>query len=290
MFFRIMAVCLAVEGAAAFFRWQNDGLMITRLEVVSPRLPQSLDGLKLVQVADLHNKEFGVGQSRILGMIRQERPGLILLSGDLIDKRRTTAETMEPARELLAGAAAIAPTCFVAGNHEAVVPFYPQLRRLGEEAGAVCLDGKLLRIGEGADHLAVIGLPSPLLMGEEAFARRLKELREEAGEDFTLLLSHHPEKIPLYKEAGVDLALCGHAHGGQFRLPVVGGLYAPGQGVLPRYTAGLYPLEGTGQMAVSRGLGNSRFPLRLFNRPQLLSITLRRQSDVGSSLCEGPNR
>ena len=276
MFFPILAACLAVEGSVAFLRWQNNGLTVTRLEVTSPRLPQALEGFVLVQAADLHNKTFGVGQSRILGLIRQERPRLILFSGDQIDKRRTTPQTMAPALELLAGAAAIAPTVFVAGNHEAAVPFYPRLRRLGEEAGAVCLDGKLLWVGEGPGRMAVIGLPSPLLIGEEAFARQLEALRRQAGDAFTLLLSHHPEQLPRYRRAGVDLALCGHAHGGQFRLPGIGGLYAPGQGVLPRYTAGLYPLEGAGQMAVSRGLGNSRFPLRLGNRPQLLSITLRR--------------
>ena len=112
-------------------------------------------------------------------------------------------------------------------------------------------------------------------------------LKAEAEGEFTLLLSHHPELAPLYGQAGLDLVFTGHAHGGQIRLPLVGGLFAPGQGIFPRYTAGAYPLEGGGRMVVSRGLGNSRFPQRLFNRPQLVAVTLRRENRQGeeSSLC-----
>ena len=77
-----------------------------------------------------------------------------------------------------------------------------------------------------------------------------------------------------YAAAGADLVFCGHAHGGQIRLPAVGGLFAPGQGPLPEYTAGLYQAEET-TMLVSRGLGNSVFPLRVFNRPEITALTLR---------------
>jgi predicted MPP superfamily phosphohydrolase len=90
---------------------------------------------------------------------------------------------------------------------------------------------------------------------------------------FNLLLAHHPEYIGNYVCAGAGLVFSGHAHGGQFRLPLIGGLYAPGQGVLPTYDAGLYSLGNT-QMIVSRGLGNSRFPFRLNNRPDLVVAAL----------------
>ena len=91
---------------------------------------------------------------------------------------------------------------------------------------------------------------------------------------FSILLAHRPEFAPDYAAAGFDLALCGHAHGGQIRLPVLGGLYAPGQGVLPHYDSGLYDVDGM-TLAVSRGLGNSVFPFRVNNRPELVLLTVR---------------
>ena len=90
----------------------------------------------------------------------------------------------------------------------------------------------------------------------------------------TLLLAHEPQYLQSHAAAGADLVFCGHAHGGQIRLPAVGGLFAPGQGPLPEYTAGLYQAEET-TMLVSRGLGNSVFPLRVFNRPEITALTLR---------------
>ena len=286
LFWTIVAICLAVEAAGAFLWWQNNGLTVTHLEIRSPRLPAAWDGAVVVHLSDLHNKAFGVEQCRLLGQIRPLRPRLILATGDLIDKRRTTASAFAPAAEFLSGAARIAPTYFTAGNHEGTVSFYPLLRRAGEEGGAVCLDGKSLHL----DGLALLGLPSPRLWNgdQERFCRELAQLKAEAEGEFTLLLSHHPELAPLYGQAGLDLVFAGHAHGGQIRLPLVGGLFAPGQGIFPRYTAGAYPLEGGGRMVVSRGLGNSRFPQRLFNRPQLVAVTLRRENRQGeeSSPCQ----
>ena len=92
---------------------------------------------------------------------------------------------------------------------------------------------------------------------------------------FTALLSHRPELFSVYRAAGVDLALCGHAHGGQFRIPLLGGVIAPDQGLFPKYSEGLYREEGKA-MVVSRGLGNSSVPIRLNNRPEVVKIVLKR--------------
>ena len=93
------------------------------------------------------------------------------------------------------------------------------------------------------------------------------------GDGFQLLLSHRPEFMDMYVRYDIDLVLSGHAHGGQFRLPFLGGLYAPSQGFFPKYDAGLFEEENT-KMIVSRGIGNSAFPLRFNNRPELVLITL----------------
>ena len=93
-------------------------------------------------------------------------------------------------------------------------------------------------------------------------------------EGYQILLAHRPETLTQYAQTGIDLVFCGHAHGGQFRLPW-GGVIAPNQGFFPKITAGIYRQDGT-QMVVSRGLGNSWIPIRLFNRPEVLLVTLRR--------------
>jgi predicted MPP superfamily phosphohydrolase len=101
-----------------------------------------------------------------------------------------------------------------------------------------------------------------------------EQLRELAGTDgFTILLSHRPEYFWRYAESGIDLTLSGHAHGGQFRLPLIVGLYAPGQGAFPAYDSGVYTYQNA-NMVVSRGIGQSSFPLRFNNRPELVIITL----------------
>jgi predicted MPP superfamily phosphohydrolase len=94
------------------------------------------------------------------------------------------------------------------------------------------------------------------------------------GEDYTVLLSHRPELFDVYVQNGVDLVLSGHAHGGQFRVPFLGGLVAPNQGLFPQYDGGVYK-SGKTTMIVSRGIGNSAFPFRINNRPELVIVELK---------------
>ena len=91
---------------------------------------------------------------------------------------------------------------------------------------------------------------------------------------YAILLSHRPELFETYAACGVDLVLSGHAHGGQFRLPFIGGLIAPNQGLFPKYDAGLFT-DGNTNMIVSRGIGNSIIPIRFNNRPEIVLLELR---------------
>ena len=101
-------------------------------------------------------------------------------------------------------------------------------------------------------------------------------LDEEDG--YTILLSHRPELFEVYAENNIDLIFSGHAHGGQFRIPFVGGLIAPNQGLFPKYDAGIYE-EGNTTMVVSRGIGNSIVPFRINNRPEIVLVELASQAD-----------
>ena len=128
---------------------------------------------------------------------------------------------------------------------------------------------RTLRCGD--DRITLLGMDCPY--GDEDYPFYLYDLAEES-EGFKLLLSHHPEQFHNYADAGIHLSLCGHTHGGQMRLPKIGGVIAPHQGFFPKYDAGLYELEGC-KMIISRGLGNSLFPLRINNRPELVVVELK---------------
>ena len=252
-------------------RWQNDGLMLTRYTAALPGLPAELEGLTLVQVSDLHSKRLGEGQEVLLDAISRAEPDVILLTGDLVDGRRPA---LEPALELGRGAAALAPTYYVTGNHETSLPWktYEQIEDGLESAGVVLLDNRTEELTlPGGGRLVLAGLCDDNL--RDGTLERLSAAWPEDA--FTVLLAHEPQYIENYAKSGVDLVFSGHAHGGQIRLPLVGGLFAPGQGFLPKYTAGIYKLGET-RMVVSRGIGGSLFPQRVFNRPEVVTVTLER--------------
>ncbi|HPZ90825.1 MAG TPA: metallophosphoesterase [Bacillota bacterium] len=274
---KLVLASLALLGAGLFCWWQNNGLVVTEMEYINEKVPPAFAGFRIVQVSDLHNKEFGRGNARLLAAIREARPDLVVITGDLADKRQTNVEV---ARSFAAEAAKIAPVFYVAGNHEQGLD-YGEFRNLLAAAGVTVLDNAGITLERQGEHIALLGLADPAFLdyaldAEEIFARNLAGLMAGHAGMFTVLLSHRPEKIDIYSAQGIDLVFAGHAHGGQFRLPLIGGLVAPHQGLFPKYTSGMYE-EGDTAMVVSRGLGNSIFPLRLFNRPELVVVTLRRE-------------
>lgn len=279
----VAALFVALLGAAFFFRWQNDSIQVERFECVSAKIPTAFDGFVVVCVADLHEKEFGPNNERLFAAIRSANPDVIAISGDLLVDPPLNVDF---ARHFVADVAKIAPVYYVSGNHEAIAPtqteYLPFVKAL-EEAGATVLDGEKVELKRGDSSLVIAGVADPLLelkddrrlTSEQVVAEKLR--RAPPDERFYLLISHRPELAELYAKHGVDLAMTGHAHGGQIRLPFVGGLAAPNQGIFPRYDAGAYRI-GESTTIVSRGLGPSIFPTRLFNRPCLVVCELKSPS------------
>ena len=266
----IIAVC--VRGI-----WENHALQCNPLTVEDERLPASFDGLRIAHISDLHNTRFGKDQQKLIGLLAKAKPDFIVVTGDLIDKRRPG---MRNALDFAAQAVRIAPVCYVPGNHEAASAEYPELKRRLAELGVILLDDRVVRLERGEEVLTLMGVADPRMCvpnENAAIARCMQEklaaVTEGAG-GYQVLLAHRPETLTQYAQAGIDLAFCGHAHGGQFRLPW-GGVIAPNQGFFPKITAGIHREGGT-RMVVSRGLGNSWIPIRLFNRPEVLLVTLRR--------------
>lgn len=200
------------------------------------------------------------------------------MTGDLIDANRTD---LKSGIEFVSRMTEITPVYFVSGNHEASIRDYPVLEEQLKQKGVTVLsnDTEILKINES--KISLIGIADPQ-MAHESFVSDLEIVKTELSrirhdfENYCILLAHRPELIDAYAEAKLDLVLAGHAHGGQIRLPFIGGLFAPNQGIFPDYTSGLIEKDGT-KMIVSRGIGNSVFPFRINNRPELAVIILRSQ-------------
>ena len=257
--------------------WGNIALEVNEYEIVSNRIPEAFAGFRIAQVSDLHNKDFGEGYGQLLTLLSQINPDIIVVTGDLIDSRQTD---LDVALEFAWQAGKIARVYYVSGNHEARVPEYEDLKIGLVKAGVVILENQKVQITREGERITLMGIDDPsfqedYLFGDsESVARQAIEDLQNESDGYTILLSHRPELFDLYVETEMDLVFSGHAHGGQFRLPFIGGLVAPNQGFFPKYDAGQFTEENT-TMIVSRGVGNSIIPIRFNNRPEIVLVTLR---------------
>ena len=257
----ILFICLLV--LVLWVLWGNTALEVNEWRIQSDRLPEAFDGFRIAQVSDLHNTK----NEKLLPLLEKAEPDVIVLTGDLIDSRNTdVAAALDFVRE----AVKIAPCYYVSGNHESRVPERYDLWAGLQELGVMMLDNASAELSRGGERIRLIGLADPDFGGNPG--AMLEELTvEDTG--FTVLLSHRPELFDVYTEFSVDLVFSGHAHGGQFRLPILGGLVAPHQGFFPEYDAGLFTENGTA-MLVGRGVGNSIIPIRFNNRPEIVLAVL----------------
>ena len=257
--------------------WGNTALMVSEISISSTRLPFSFSGYRIAQISDLHNAEFGEGNAALLQLLSEGQPDIIVITGDLIDAQHTGIDI---ALRFAQESVKIAPTYYVTGNHEASCPQYDTLKAGLESAGLTVLEDEIIYLEREGETIALLGLVDPdfAIKGDwfgevpAMVSTKLKNMLEQETM-YSVLLSHRPELFETYAACDVDLVLSGHAHGGQFRLPFVRGLIAPDQGLFPKYDAGLYN-DGSTNMIVSRGLGNSIIPIRFNNRPEVVLVEL----------------
>lgn len=268
---------------------QNHALELTGYKYKCEKIPVSFDGFRIVQLSDMHNCVYGNEADELIKMARQNKPDIIVITGDSFDsRRRQYFDSLDIIKKL----PSICPVYLVTGNHEELSP---DLREIFmseiEKAGVKVLDGETLKIRKGEEEIYLSGVSDFTSFAVEkgllskaldknldceeleemknAFREKVKAFSEKKPEGFNILLSHRPEMNEVYSENNYDLVFCGHAHGGQFRIPPVGAIYSPGQGFLPKYSEGPHLLGNT-TMIVSRGLGNSSFPIRINNRPEIV--------------------
>lgn len=273
---RFILIISTIVGISIFSYLQNNLISVSEINITSSKIPSSFKGFKILQLSDLHNKKFGKNQDVLIKKVKNLNPDIIVITGDLIDSKSYDAEiSLQVIRELVTEY----PVYFVTGNHEQWSGKYNSLEKELKKYNVTVLRNEHASIQKGEQEIYLLGIDDPDFTNENRDEGSIIKAEIEKAKDKTqsdgykVLLSHRPEFLEEYADEQVDLVLSGHAHGGQVRLPFIGGLVAPSQGILPKYTAGLYEKQNT-SMIVSRGLGNSIIPQRVFNRPEIVVVQL----------------
>lgn len=269
-----LALAAALSG---WFIWEQNGIATESVLLTVSDLPSAFEGLRIAHLSDLHGKEFGENNQRLLSTVAQLEPDLIFITGDLIDRE----EQLEIVPDLAQGLSAIAPTCYVTGNHEWAVHQVKQLKALLREHGVTVLTNEYLVLERADQTLVVAGVDDPNGPADQKTPAQLRaEIAAEVGADVCTLLLSHRDTVEDYASLGYDVVFCGHGHGGVVRIPVLNrGVLGSNRTFFPEYDGGAYEIGREQWCVVSRGLGSNTVPFqtfRLFNRPHLPVVTLTR--------------
>ncbi len=273
----LLAAVVLLAVGIPWLWWQSWGIRTTVTQVPVYGLPQGFEGFRIVHLSDLHGHEYGEDSETLLAMVREQQPDLIVITGDLVDRESQFA--MVPA--LARGLAGIAPTCYVTGNHEWSVGNVTALKGILTQCGVTVLSNQYILLERAGAQVVLAGVDDPNGYADQKTPAGLyDEIQRDVPDLCTILLAHRNDRFDQYAQAGYDLVLSGHAHGGIIRLPFTDGLVGPGRAFLPTWTAGVYTL-GDSTLFVSRGLGNNTTPVygfRIFNRPDLAVLELTQNS------------
>lgn len=251
-----------------FFYYQNKHIVTSNYIYESAKIGTDLDGYRIACISDLHNASFGKNNKKLLEKIKESEPDIIVITGDFVDSNHTN---IERALEFAAHVVDIAPVYYVTGNHEYWLDKtdYEELINGLSDIGIIILKDSIVRIDKGNSSFMLAGLDDNSLNNGV-----LNGLVNDCN-DLVVVLAHEPQYITNYASSNVDLVLSGHTHGGQFNIPFAGGVYAPDQGFFPQYVSGKHIMDNT-ELIISRGLGNSVIPIRLFNYPEIVVVELKR--------------
>lgn len=264
---RALLLVLTAAALSADSRWH---LQLTEYSLRFRTLPPALDGYRIVLLSDLHGARFGPENRRLAEAVLAQQPDLIALTGDFAESPEQLGATDDLLRQLQGAA----PIAWVSGNHDWAGGALPAMRRLLDRFGVLRMENRFLPLSWNGARLILAGVedpngPADMIRPAELAAA----LRREYPDDFVLWLAHRNNWRRDEPDLPVDLILCGHAHGGVIRLPFIGGLLGTGRRLGARDECGLYRGERF-LMLVSRGLGSSSAVPRLFNRPEIVVVTL----------------
>jgi len=248
----------------------------TKTYNIETPLLEEQNSITIALISDLHSTIFGKDQTILIEKIKSVNPDLIILSGDIFDD----VVPMTGTQLLLKGISGIAPVYYVTGNHDYLSYNIQTIREELRSYGVIILSDNYVIIEIRNNEIVIAGIEDPYKRiyetpdynQNDSMERAFRELDEIPL--YKILVAHRPEMIENYKKYSFDLILSGHTHGGQVRIPLIlNGLYAPGQGVFPKYAGGIYT-HGNLTHIISRGLSvNPRLP-RIFNPPELVIIII----------------
>lgn len=281
-----LSTCGALLAAGAFADYGNNALEITKYYSPKGLYNEKLKGMKIVHLSDLQYKTFGDANKDLIDNVKALEPNIIVFTGDLLDRR---FREFTVGLELMSQLIEICPVFYCEGNHElsfssqSLKEFYGSMRQLGVNV----LRNGLAEFDYKGSKVSIIGISETMLTCAHKNRMKTREdiplpklidkvenlVSQTRDSELSIILAHEPQFLWEYAREGVDLIFSGHAHGGQIRLPLIGGLFAPGQGILPKLTQGVIRLRNT-RMIISRGLGNSIFPFRIFNRPEIILLKI----------------
>ena len=267
----LIVIALIAAVCVLLIKDSRDALEISRYEVSSPKLSESFDGFKIVQLSDLHGAQFGDDGTELADKVRELQPDIIALTGDFV----TDEGDLESVEKLAPRLTEICPVYFVSGNHEFGSGLAQRVRNILESAGVKYLSNEYLTMSRGEDQILLGGVEDPNAYADMLAPDELaQKMNEAAPSAFKILLGHRNYWMEKYPELPVDLILCGHAHGGLVRIPGIGGLIGTDRHLFPDFVEGKFD-NGNYTMIVSRGLGNSVPIPRIFNRPEIVCVTLK---------------
>ena len=257
-----------------------DRIAVRKFVVESEKIPAGFDGCRIVHISDLHGRWFGAEQEKLLEAVRRQKPELILMTGDWVD-RDYQGEDERCCQVVVKGLLEIAPVYGIIGNHEARAEHRSYLIEELSRLGVRLLLDETIVLKRRCDSIHLVGFETPyqaplkedlseLKRLEEEYREALNPRKAEGESVYRLVMAHRPELIDMYQQLELDLVLSGHAHGGLMRLPFGYRLLAPGQSWFPKYTHGMYQKEET-RMIVSCGLGGPR----IFIQPEIGVIVLK---------------
>lgn len=276
MIYLLVGIIIAMSIILIVSIVNNHRIQITKYVIQKHELPKSFNDFRITLLTDIHNEAY-CNTTKFYNQVKVTKPDVIFISGDMIDSRRTDInEAIQVAQQLVK----IAPTYYVNGNHEYRVSIYPEFEAKLKEIGVNVLRNQSVKFQKESESIELMGIDDPHFISKNngyhaenvAVLQELEKLKTD--DSYTILLSHRPEFFETFVEHKINLVLCGHTHGGQIRIPFVGGVIAPHQGFFPKYDAGLFVKENT-VMIISKGLGRSSFPLRVNDSPEIVEILLK---------------
>lgn len=256
----------------------DNRLEVSHYTVKSNKLPKEFDGFKIMHLSDFHCDT----TAGLVDAVRSEHPDIICITGDMTHD----TGSYEPFMRLLEEIIKIAPVYIVSGNHDVWRKDYDEMIKKCESFGAVVLQNESEIIKKDNEIITISGLEDPSSVTHSIISEKIKDGLEKLSisDGFNLLLFHRANLLDAFNDIGFDLILSGHMHGGQFRIPGIGGVVSPktnfmqkGRIFFPKYFGGEYMLNDT-KMIVSRGIGNPTILPRVFNRPEICSITLKHEN------------